>query len=166
EARVRLAAARHDDPRRRRAGTDTPQVDELPWPDGEGDEVGGQRSGRFVVATATRPAGTRSVRSHGVLNPGSSKHGNARRAESDSNCVIEYHAPPSCWVKMPWVAFRACSASNASVRRWRPRGSGGSKETPTNCSNPLRIVARVSGSSVRGLVTAIESALSHSTSCG
>lgn len=42
-------------------------------------------SGAFEIATS--PAGTVSVTSNGVLNRGSSKHGNARRASTASNCV-------------------------------------------------------------------------------
>ena len=49
-----------------------------------------------MFASATDPAGTEIATANGVLQPGSSKQGNARRASVGSNCVNAYQRPPSC----------------------------------------------------------------------
>ena len=49
-----------------------------------------------MFATATMSGGTEIATVNGVLQPGSSKHGNARRASVGSNCVNAYQRPPSC----------------------------------------------------------------------
>src|SRR6266513_4018374 len=48
-----------------------------------------------VFDNATKSRGTRKVSRHGTLKPGSSKHGNARLADTASNCVIAYDPPLS-----------------------------------------------------------------------
>ena len=54
-------------------------------------------------ATATSCAGTSSVSCHGTLLSGSSKHGNARRAYTASNCVYTYDASPTFCLNAPAV---------------------------------------------------------------
>jgi hypothetical protein len=100
------------------------------------------------------------------LKPGSSKHGNARRAESASNCVIAYASAPSFSMKMPRLEFVLGFASKASVTRCGPAGSGGSNASPTNCSCPERTATRVSAISTAARETLTSSALSQSTGSG
>ena len=119
-----------------------------------------------VFDNAVKSRGTRNVSRHGTLNPGSSKHGNARRAETASNCVIAYDAPPSSSAKIPRVELRLCGASNARVSRYLPVGSGGSNASPTNCSWPDSTVTRVPGALTDAPEIVRESALSHNTECG
>ena len=100
-----------------------------------------------VFESAVDSRGTRSHNRHGALYAGSSKQGNARRARVGSNCVIAYHASPSFSAKIPLVVFRLCSASNVSVIRCRPDGSGRIEREPdeliVSCDDPrLRAVGR------------------------
>jgi hypothetical protein len=48
-----------------------------------------------MLATATMSGGTATATENGVFQPGSSKHGKARRASVGSNCVNAYQRPPS-----------------------------------------------------------------------
>ena len=70
--------------------------------------------------TATRFFGTCSVSCHGTLNPGSSKHGNARRAKIDSNWLKTYQSSPSRCRKRPWVSLRSTRPLYSSVTTQAP----------------------------------------------
>jgi hypothetical protein len=48
-----------------------------------------------MLATAIDPAGADTETANGVLYPGSSKQGKARRASVGSKCVNAYQRPPS-----------------------------------------------------------------------
>ena len=91
-------------------------------------------SATLVLETATSRAGTRSVTSQGILNPGSSKQGNARRASIDSNCV--YAAQPAV-VRLRYAPY-ASVRNRPEKARCRVAGPAGSDLEGTTRATPCR----------------------------
>src|SRR4029077_9998566 len=89
-----------------------------------------------VFETAEEPFGIVSVNCQGVLNDGSSKHGNARRASVDSSWLKAYQSSPLFCRKRPCVEV---SSSVPVYSKWReisPGPTGRSNATPRNPWSP------------------------------